>query len=153
VTSHGASATRTDRSRFHLEFDWTGTTDPTPILCVPRALDFLDSQHPGGILGLAKEHKALVVRARELLASRVGLAIACPESMLGSMASLRLPDDASGPAEDLHDRLYDLHRIQVPVMPWPVPNGRTIRVSAHQYNRMEHYDALATALISELNRI
>ena len=41
VISHAANRPRPGRSRFLAEFDWTGTYDPTPILALPTAIEFL----------------------------------------------------------------------------------------------------------------
>src|SRR4029077_2380407 len=46
--SHGANSPRPGLSRFRVEFDWTGTADPTAYLAVPDALAFGDRLVPGG---------------------------------------------------------------------------------------------------------
>ncbi len=152
VTSHGASSTRTDRSRLQLEFDWTGTYDPTALLSVPAAIDALGALHPQGLAGVMRDNHELAVQARSRLATRLGLELPCPAEMLGSMASLVLPDEPAIDAETLWARLYDRHRVQVPVFPWPGPGSRVVRISAQRYNRADDYDALAAALAVELHR-
>ena len=62
--SHGANSARRDRSRFRLEFDFTGTFDPTPWLCIPTALRFLSGLLPGGMVALQQHNRGLALRAR-----------------------------------------------------------------------------------------
>lgn len=152
VTSHGASAQRTDRSRFHLEFDWTGTADPTALLSVPHAIDFLRSldARPDAMLEahMAANH-ALALEAQALLCGVLDLEPPAPAEMLGSMAAFPVPDrflpDAGAWA--LADQLYARHRIQLPVFPWSGCGGRgTLRVSAQRYNTQQDYEKLGAAL-------
>lgn len=159
VISHGANSTRSDRSRFQLEFDWTGTLDPSVILSVPFALRHLASLHPDGLAGLMARNRRLALSARQLLAEALGLPLPCPESMLGAMAALPLPRSADLElrpgypfAEPLYSRLVDVHRIQVPIVLFPAPPDRVLRVCAHAYNGLSDYERLASVLREELAR-
>ncbi len=138
VISHGANSPRTDRSRFQLEFDWQGTMDPTPWLCVSKALDVMEKLEPGGWPALMKRNRALALRARDLLTPTRP----APDDMIGTLVAWELPD---GDAAPLHDRLFAQH-IEVPVFPWPQPPKRLIRVSAQHYNTVADYERLAEAL-------
>jgi isopenicillin-N epimerase len=153
--SHGATAARAGRTRFRLEFDWTGTDDPTAWLTVPRAIDYLGSLLPGGWPALMARNRALALEGRQLLSGAAGARPPCPDEMVGSLASVILPD---GPTSDigwrrpdsLQRRLFESWGIEVPVMSWPAAPRRLIRISAQLYNRRDHYAVLADAVGKEL---
>jgi len=151
VTSHGYGSKREDRSRYQLEFDWLGTLDPTAFLSVPFAIETVRGLHPDGIDGVMRENRALALSARALLAERLGVGLPAPDEMIGSLATLPLPDAALGATfgpfgDALKEELATKYRIEVPVFPWPAYPKRLIRVSAQRYNRIEDYARLADAL-------
>jgi Selenocysteine lyase len=153
--SHGASSTRTDRSRFHLEFDWTGTFDPTPWLTVPFAIEYVGSLLPGGWPALRNHNRRLALEARSLLCASLDVETTVPDEMIGSMAAVPLPDGNAGEAPSLYgdplqDTLLEQFGIEVPIVPWPGAPHRLIRVSAQLYNQRSDYEALAMALESLL---
>jgi isopenicillin-N epimerase len=140
--SHGANSPRRDRSRFLLEFDWTGTFDPSPWLCVPHALKFLGFVG-GGWGEVMRRNRELALQARDLLCDALRIEKPAPDEMLGAMAAVLLPKGDG----KLQDRLLFEHRIEVPIMPWPEP---LLRVSAQLYNTVADYEKLVAALRIEL---
>lgn len=152
--SHGANSTRTDVSRFRLEFDWTGTDDPTPFLVVPEALRVMEAMLPGGWSALRAHNHALCLRARALLCTALGCEPPAPTSMIGSMASVPVPMslcppetvDAAPWDDPVQWWLRTQHAIEVPFMRWPDASGRVVRISAQCYNRDDEYEALAACL-------
>jgi isopenicillin-N epimerase len=162
VVSHGANEPLTDRTRFRAEFDWTGTSDPTAFLALPRAIEWMGSVAGGGgwpeVMGA---NHALAIAGRDRIAAALGVDAPAPDSMLGSMAALPVPglsDDAA--AEALGRALEFEDGIQVPVGGWPVraawvgdrPDQVLIRISAQRYNESADYDRLAEALVRRLGR-
>jgi isopenicillin-N epimerase len=146
--SHGATATRTDRSRFHLEFDWTGTFDPSAWLCVPEAIRYVGSLVEGGWPEVMRRNRELALRARDLLCARLQIEHPAPDEMIGSMAAFPVPD---GDFNELQDLLF-AQNIEVPAMPWPRHPKRLLRISAQLYNEIGDYERLANALASAFSR-
>jgi isopenicillin-N epimerase len=158
VTSHGANDPRTDRSRFRLEWDWTGTPDPTPWLAIPDALRFIAGLEPDGWPAVMAANRSLALSARAALSDALGIAPPQPESMVGSMVALPLPwlagaSEAEGRA--LQAALFDDDGIEVPIVGWPVRAARSpetvplwlVRVSAQRYVDPEWIDRLSAALV------
>ncbi len=141
--SHGANSPRTDRSRFRLEFDWTGTDDPTAYLCIPEAIRFMGSLLPGGWDDLMANNHALAIAGRQVLCQTLKLTPPCPDAMLGSLAGVPLPD---GNPQALQDALLEQYQIEVPIVPYPTTSSRLVRISAQLYNHLEQYQYLATAI-------
>ena len=157
VISHGASMTWGARARFRREFDWQGTEDPSAYLAVRDALGFLESLAPGGLVAMRAHNRGLALAARELLCARWGLEPPCPPEMVGFMAAIPLGPDAPLrldrvlTSEPLQDALYDAG-IEVPIVRFPTPADRVLRISAHVYNCLDDYRRLGEVLYKMLVR-
>jgi isopenicillin-N epimerase len=145
--SHGANSPRTDRSRYHLEFDWTGTFDPSAWLASADAIRFMSTL--AGWPEIMRSNHALALRARDILCKALEIDPPAPDSMIGSMASFPISD---GDADPLNLAFYERYKIEVPIMPWPKPPARLLRVSAQIYNAVEDYERLAAAITAELRQ-
>lgn len=153
VISHGANSNRSDRSRFLLEFDWTGTTDPTAILCISPALEFVNKHVPGGWNELMLRNHQLALLARQEIANHFQIPIPCPNDQIPSMAALPLPTAFRDlgtvgvqklPA--LQEWLRSQHQIEVPVPAIRDGLHDFIRISAQAYNCLDDYSRLIKAL-------
>ncbi len=153
VISHGANSPRRDRSQFLLEFGWTGTGDPTAQLSIGEAVRCVGGLLPGGWPAVMQRNRTLALEARGVLCRSLGIELPCPEEFIGSLASVSLPSslapaDLRSPLylDPLQDALLAGHGIEVPVIPWPTPPGRLLRVSAQLYNSLPQYERLAGVL-------
>jgi isopenicillin-N epimerase len=123
-----------------LEFDWTGTVDPTPWLTAPAAIQAME---PLWAAGARRACHELVRRGRGLLAEAMGVDLPHPDepSFYAQMAAVPWP---GGSFQALTERLYDEDRVEVPLTTY---DGRGwVRISAQLYNREEDYQRLADAL-------
>jgi isopenicillin-N epimerase len=157
--SHGANSRRTDRTRFLLEFGWTGTADPSAFLSVPEAVRYMASLVPGGWPQIRGRNHALALATRGAICRALEIEAPCPDAMIGAMAAFPLPDlsrrEVAGLArnpEPLRVRLLRDFGIEVPTIPWPAPPRRVLRISAQLYNSLPQYERLAAALKAAFRR-
>lgn len=159
VISHGANAGLEGNARFRAEFEWMGTRDITPWLCVPHALEAMASFVPGGWDEVKQRNHALAVAGRQAICAALSVEPPCPESMIGSLAAFHLPasdrfgksaSDTTLGLDPLQETLFHDHRIEVPILRCPSSGRRMARVSAQLYNDIAEYERLGRTLASLL---
>ena len=122
------------------EFDWTGTRDPTACLAIEAALAF--HERLGGAI-LRRRNIELAHQAGRLLAERLGSVVGNASHAV-AMAMVRLPLGGVPSAKRalaLRDRLLDEFATDAPLIAHP--DGIWVRISAHAYNEIGDYEALA----------
>ncbi len=151
--SNNAEKPRPGRDRFLTEFDYQGTSDYSAFMSIPAALDFMGSLLPGGWPALMQHNHSMVIRGRNLICDALSIARPAPDSMIGSISTLILPErmgtTPSRPTK-YHDATQDdiLHRFRVQAPLWGIPTSprRFMRISAQIYNTVEQYEYYARAL-------
>lgn len=140
VISHGYGAGWIE------EFDWTGTRDPSPWLSVGAAIAFTCEL---GLDAMRRYQRELAGNAADLLAEAWGVTRPAPAAMCAAMVTLPLPWPTGGTeaeARATNRRLWDEHRVEVPVMPF---QGRSwVRISAQVYNGWDEYLRLRDAVLA-----
>ncbi len=132
---HGEDASYTTRN------ERQGTLDPASYLAVPAAIDWMAGHDWPRV---QERCRALLLDARERLAQLDGVTPVAAPHFLAQMASLRVPTDD---ALALKRRLYDEHRIEIPV--FARRTEPMLRVSIGVYTEEREVDALVAALAAE----
>lgn len=149
VISHGFGAPAD--IRMQAMFDWTGTQDFTPFLCLKDSIKWMNDRMAGGLSAVMAHNHQLAIQGRNLLMGVLGIPQPVGDDLLGAMASLPISDERE--MEDvgfnmplpLQRELFELG-IEVPVVPWPRRPCRLVRISAQIYNEMGEYARLGEAL-------
>ena len=153
--SHGASVDGNIDEKIRLEFDWTGTQDITPWLCIPKSIEFISRLVEGEWSEIMRHNTDLAINARNILLDVLGTPKLCPDSMIVGLSGVVLPE-ANVPItsvlepDPLHTLLYEKYNIQVPVFGWPYHNRRYLRTASYLYNSLEEYEYLAEILKKEI---
>jgi len=107
----------------------------------------------GGWPEIMRRNRQLAVDARQLLCETLHIKPPCPEEMIGAMASLPLHAGAVLPdplppyyVDPLQEELFQKWQIDVPVVWFPRPPERLLRISAQIYNSLSQYERLADVL-------
>ena len=121
---------------FRTRVERQGTDDLSAYLAVPDAIDFQAERDWNDVRARCC---ALAREARDELCELLGTEPIAPAEMLLQMASVAVPP-CDG--EELQRRLFDEHRIEIPVM----RRERLLRISVAAYTGREDVERLLDAL-------
>ncbi|HYL06346.1 MAG TPA: aminotransferase class V-fold PLP-dependent enzyme [Thermoanaerobaculia bacterium] len=128
------------------EFAMPGTRDPSPHLAAPAALDFMREL---GVEAVREHNHGLAWRGARRLAVLWDVPFAVPEPMIGTMATVPLPEVLGATrdeAELLRDALLFADGIEVHLFAW---RGRLwTRISCQVYNDLEDVERLGAAVLA-----
>jgi isopenicillin-N epimerase len=128
------------------EFDWTGTRDPSAVLCAPDGIAFM--RDVLGLEAMRTWNHDLVWRMAHALAARWGQPFTTPESLVGCMASVALPARIQALGTDaspaLKDWLLAERRIEAQVL--SIRGSPHVRLAAQVYNDEADFERLADAV-------
>jgi isopenicillin-N epimerase len=129
---------------FNAEFDMPGTRDPSPHLAAPAAIAY---RRRLGIAEVCRHNHALAWNGAQLLAERWASEFTTPETMIGTMATVALPEKLGSTEDDaatVRDALLFDHRIEVHVHAF---RGRLYaRICGQVYNELADVERLADAV-------
>ena len=146
VVSWGYVSENPSGSTFVDHHEWWGTRDISAFLTVPKAIQFQQDQDWARVR--ADCHR-LAVEMWKRIHDLTGCAPlhSDPELWFAQMIVATLPADTDLAA--LKARLYDEHRVEIPVVEWN--EKKLIRLSVQGYNTNRDMDKLLFALKSVLN--
>jgi isopenicillin-N epimerase len=133
---------------FPTRFRWTGTGDVSPLLSIPEAFAFMDRFGEPIVTG---HNHQLVMEGMKLLSEAWKTPASTPESMIGAMVSLPMPEGLpfalnTNGCEEIQKVLWKEERIAVCV-PFAGNGSHYVRIAAQIYNSPEDYEKLARAVL------
>lgn len=141
VVSWGYESDFPSGSDFVDHHEWWGTRDPAAFLSVPVAINFQDENNWDEVQDSCHQ---LAAYAQKKICELTGLSPLHSQADVWFRQMVASPLPADTDVLLLKNRLYDEHRIEVPVHEW---NGnKLIRISVQGYNTKRDIDKLIDAL-------
>ncbi len=141
VVSWGYEALVPGSSMFIDHHEWWGTRDVAAFLTVPKAIEFQQEQDWAEVRS-ACHHLAVETWRRIHDLTGIRPLHSDPETWFAQMTVSTLPADTDAAA--FQRRLYDGHRIEIPLLDWR--GYKLMRLSVQGYNSRRDMDRLLFAL-------
>lgn len=135
---------------FTVEFDWTGTMDPSAYLSLPASIAFFERL---GGTALRERNRRLAADAATRLAYALGTEVGALPEMAASMGLVRLPIGLDAKRSEAVRVRHALQAAGTDAPVHPLNGVLWLRLSAYAYNEIDDYERLATLLPGVLRRL